>query len=95
MENCPAAISLFIERNLFFEVRKILEEMAHLGNNASKDHERMIQDIENLFPTGGVYAGLPHEGGDFIEWSDYLGIEDSGFDFNEPLGSILGTDYYV
>lgn len=90
MEKCPAAFSFAIDRELYQTVRDLLGEMARLGNNASRDHERMIQDIENLFPTGSAYTG-PAEGlEDLIGWSDYLEFGDIGFDSIEPSTSLQG-----
>lgn len=44
----------------------------------------MIQDIENLFPTGSAYTGPANGIEDLIGWSDYLEFGDIGFDLIEP-----------
>lgn len=70
MEKCPAAFSITIDTGLYQTVRTLLGEMARVGNSASRDHERMIQEIENLFPTGSAYTGPADGMEDLIGWSD-------------------------
>ena len=90
MEKCPAAFSVTIDTGLYQTVRTLLGEMARVGNSASRDHERMIQEIENLFPTGSAYTGPADGMEDLIGWSDCLDFGDMGFDFLEPFPSLLG-----
>ncbi|KAE8132756.1 hypothetical protein BDV38DRAFT_274869 [Aspergillus pseudotamarii] len=54
----------------FGPVRDLLREMARVGNAASKDHERMIQDVEDLFTADSVGVELTEEIEDLIGWSD-------------------------
>ncbi|KGO75807.1 Pyruvate/Phosphoenolpyruvate kinase [Penicillium italicum] len=49
MEKQPAAFAGARTNAPYSPVRSLLGEMARVGNAASKDHERMIQDIEDLF----------------------------------------------
>jgi proline utilization trans-activator len=83
-EKCRPAFSFTADRELSQTARNILSDMARLGNNASKDHERMIQEIENLFPTGSAYTGPTDGIEDLIGWSDYMEFGGIGFDSIEP-----------
>lgn len=92
MEKCPTTFSLPVVRGLHQTVRGLLREMARDGNSASRDHERMIQEIENLFPTGSAYTGPADGMEDLIGWSDCWDFGDMGFDFLEPFPSLLGEN---
>ncbi|KAK4862345.1 hypothetical protein LT330_003483 [Penicillium expansum] len=68
-------------------VRSLLGEMARVGNAASKDHEKMIQDIEDLFTEAPSNTGLTEGIEDPVYWPEYVNIESMGFDFDETFPS--------
>ncbi|KAK2596107.1 hypothetical protein QQS21_006454 [Conoideocrella luteorostrata] len=88
MENCSGSFSIPIERELYRNVREILGEMARHGNRASRDHERMIQEIENLFPTGSANIASGDKIEDIIGWTDYLDFGNMGSDLMGNYGSL-------
>ncbi|QQK46722.1 Pyruvate/Phosphoenolpyruvate kinase [Penicillium digitatum] len=68
-------------------VRNLLGEMARVGNAASKDHERMIQDIEDLFRETPSHTGLTEGIEDLGHWPECVNVESMGFDVDETLSS--------
>lgn len=92
LDKCPTAFSVPADRALYQTVRGLLGEMARVGNSASRDHERMILEIENLFPAGSAYTGPADGMEDLIGWSDCLDFGDMGFDFLQSFPSLLGEN---
>lgn len=56
--------------------------MAQVGNLASRDHEQMIRDVEELFETGppGSTGPTTDDIGDFAAWGDLFDFGNTGFD---------------
>lgn len=71
-ERCPTAFPVTPDTTIFNSVRGLLVEMANSGNAASKDHERMIRDIEQLFNTDSLSTSIPGGIDDIFGWSEFL-----------------------
>jgi hypothetical protein len=62
--------------------------MAQYGNAASKDHNRMITEIEDLFTETPLNTELLVEGIEsLVDWPDYLDNGTLGFEFDETFPS--------
>jgi hypothetical protein len=63
--------------------------MAQEGNAASKDHNRMITEIEELFTETSSDTGILAEGIEsLVDWPDYLDNGTLGFEFDETFPSV-------
>lgn len=71
-ERCPTEFPISSETPIFNSVRALLVEMAKTGNAASKDHERMIRDIEHLFNAESSQTSISGGIDDIFGWSDFL-----------------------
>lgn len=67
--------------------RSLLANMAREGNAASRDHDRMINEIENMFSEASVNLGLPEGIESFVDWPEYLDSGTLGFDLEETFPS--------
>lgn len=87
MEKRPTAFNPVPDIIPYGAVRSLLGEMARVGNAASKDHERMIHDIENLFTETPSNTGLTEGIEDLVDWPEYMNTENVSFDFDETFPS--------
>lgn len=62
--------------------------MAREGNAASKDHNRMIDEIEAIFTDNSSYIGIAEGIENFEDWPDYLEGGNWGFEFDETFPSV-------
>ncbi|KAE8401785.1 hypothetical protein BDV37DRAFT_253974 [Aspergillus pseudonomiae] len=85
MEKRPNAFAGARTSALYSPVRSLLGEMARLGNAASKDHEKMIHDIEDLFTDITPNTDLTERVEDVVEWPEYLNAENMTFALDETL----------
>ena len=85
MEKRPNAFAGARTSALYSPVRSLLGEMARLGNAASKDHEKMIHDIEDLFTDITPNTDLTEGVEDVVEWPEYLNAENMTFALDETL----------
>ncbi|OGM40377.1 hypothetical protein ABOM_010595 [Aspergillus bombycis] len=85
MEKRPNAFAAARTSALYSPVRSLLGEMARLGNAASKDHEKMIHEIEDLFTDIPPSTGLTDGVEDIVEWPEYLNAENMTFALDETL----------
>ncbi|KAJ5083300.1 hypothetical protein N7456_012727 [Penicillium angulare] len=61
--------------------------MAQVGNAASKDHDKMIQDIEDTFTRIASNTDLTEGIEDLVYWPELANTEHTGFDFDETFQS--------
>ncbi|PLB53913.1 hypothetical protein P170DRAFT_469393 [Aspergillus steynii IBT 23096] len=83
----PSAFATVRENIPYGPVRSLLGEMARVGNAASKDHERMIHDIENLFTETPFNTGLTEGIEDLVDWPEYMNTDNVAFGFDDTFPS--------
>ncbi|KAL4877966.1 hypothetical protein BJY04DRAFT_230241 [Aspergillus karnatakaensis] len=85
MDREPSSFPIGTQVSLYAKQRILLGEMARAGNLASRDHEKMIEDIEGLFATGQGDVRDAENIVDSAMWSDFFDNENTGFDFLDPF----------
>ncbi|CAI7611447.1 unnamed protein product [Penicillium manginii] len=89
IERRPTAFASLIFNAPYEPVKRLLAEMAQEGNAASKDHNRMITEIEELFTETSSDTGILAEGIEsLVDWPDYLDNGTLGFEFDETFPSV-------
>ncbi|KAH8434480.1 fungal specific transcription factor domain-containing protein [Aspergillus melleus] len=87
IEKRPTAFATGRPNIPYGPVRGLLGEMARVGNAASKDHEKMIRDIEELFTETPSNPVLTERIEDLVDWPEYMDTGNMSFEFDETFPS--------